>query len=324
MAAQGADVDVLVPRVYCPPLIRAIPKYANYGPDISLCEFPGLRSHKVPYIRPPGRWFNRWNGLAVYLAAKRTAMRLHQADPFDIVYATDLFPDGAAAVHLGRQLSIPATCLAIGMDVNVTAASTPGLRRHFTRVVQGLDGVLACGQSLADRIDQERSDKTLCVYGVVDLEKYSPVIDAGQMRDKLQLPRDKKIVLYAGYLWKQKGLFELIQAFEAVLSRIPDAMLLLCGEGEAEQELKAAAAETGAADAIRFAGPIDPEQVSEYMQASDLFVLPSHSEGMPNAVMEAMACAKPVVCTAVGGLPAAIGDCQGVWLVPPKDPSRPG
>lgn len=322
MAELGSEITVLVPRVYCPTIVKSLKKYANYGHRISLCEFAGLRLYSLPYIRLPGNWYNRWSGLAAYHATKQTALRLHRQCPFDVVYATDLFPDGDAAHRLGRRLRIPATCLATGIDVNVTATSNRQLERHFARVVKGLNGLLACGQSLATRINQERNDQALCVYGVVDLDRFSPVSDMGQVRHKLRLPMNKTIVLYMGYLALRKGLLDLIREFEVVLSRVPDALLLLCGHGEAEQEIRAAARASRAADAIRFGGAIDPDRVHEYMQASDLFVLASHSEGMPNVVMEAMACGKPVVCTAVGGLPSAIGDCEGVWLVPPRTPNR--
>ena len=73
---------------------------------------------------------------------------------------------------------------------------------------------------------------------------------------------------------------------------------------------------------IEMVGMVDPEQMHKWMQASDLLLLPSYEEGMPNAVMEAMACGLPVVATTVGGLPEAVGDCEGVILVPPRDVDR--
>jgi teichuronic acid biosynthesis glycosyltransferase TuaC len=93
----------------------------------------------------------------------------------------------------------------------------------------------------------------------------------------------------------------------------------MCGTGPEESALKALIQDKNIEDAIRMVGEVEPEQMSKWMQVSDLFVLASHTEGMPNVIMEAMACGVPVIATAVGGLPTAIGDCEGAILVPPKN-----
>jgi glycosyltransferase involved in cell wall biosynthesis len=98
-----------------------------------------------------------------------------------------------------------------------------------------------------------------------------------------------------------------------------DIMLVMCGSGPEESALKALIREKNIEDAVRMVGEVEPEQMSKWMKVSDLFVLATHTEGMPNVVMEVMACGVPVIATAVGGLPAAIGDCKGAILVPPKN-----
>ena len=76
-------------------------------------------------------------------------------------------------------------------------------------------------------------------------------------------------------------------------TKLPETHLVICGAGGEESKIKSAAAKSSVSDAIQFVGNVEPHRIHRYMQASDLFVLPSHSEGMPNAVMEAMACGLP-------------------------------
>jgi glycosyltransferase involved in cell wall biosynthesis len=313
----GAEITVMVPRVWCPGLARHFDRWKNHDHKCPLCRFEGIETFSIPYLRPPGNFYNRWSGLAAFRAMKNKALELHKSRKFDVIYATDFFPDGDAAVRLAKYLKLPAACLSIGVDVNITAHSSGIIHRHFVRTAKALDGTLACGQSVADRIKAVTGKNPLCVYGVLDLEEFSPVPDKIPARKDLGLPFDKTIALYAGYLTKRKGVFELLEVIYRVQQQCPDILLVICGAGPEETALRRLVREKGIEDMVRMAGEVEPERMSKWMQASDLFVLASHTEGMPNVVTEAMACGLPVVATAVGGLPGAIGDCDGALLVPP-------
>ncbi|MHC4324307.1 MAG: glycosyltransferase, partial [Planctomycetota bacterium] len=202
---------------------------------------------------------------------------------------------------------------------NITAKSSGTIYRHFARTAKALDGTLACGQSVADGIKEVTGKNPLCVYGVLDLEEFSPVLDKIPARKYLGLPTDKTIALYAGYLTRRKGVYELLNAAYRAQKKCPNLLLVMCGAGPEETVLRKLIREKAMEHKVRMAGEVEPERMNKWMQASDLFVLASHTEGMPNVVIEAMACGLPVVATAVGGLPGAIGDCDGAILVPPEN-----
>ena len=319
MHRLGADITVIVPVVWCPAFLRFFKRWQAYDHRRPLCKYDGLKTIPVPYIRPPGNWYNRWAGLVTFWAMRKKALELHKEREFDVIYATDLFPDGDAAVRLSRYLSLPAACLCIGVDVNVTAHSSNTIYRHFVRTVRALDGILACGKSVADGTDAVSGKRALCVYGVVDAEEFSPVRDKRALRSELRLPAGKVIALYAGYLQERKGIYEMLEVFCRIRETDRDILLCVCGTGAEEEKFRRLVHERGLEDVIRVVGEVHPEQMSKWMKASDLFVLATHTEGMPNAVMEAMACGLPVVTTEVGGLPEALGGCEGVILVPPRD-----
>jgi glycosyltransferase involved in cell wall biosynthesis len=315
----GAEITVIVPRVWCPGLLRHFDRWKNQDHKCPLCRFEGIETFSISYLRLPGNFYNRWSGLAAFQAMKNKALELHKSKKFDVIYATDFFPDGDAAVRTAQLLKIPATCLCIGVDVNITAQSSGIIYRHFVRTAKALDGTLACGQSVADGIKAVTGKSPLCVYGVLDLEEFSPVPDKIPVRKELGLPLDKTIALYAGYLTKRKGVYELIEAIHRVQKKCPDILLLMCGAGPEETALRRLIREKGIEHTVRMAGEVEPERMNKWMQASDMFVLASHTEGMPNVVTEATACGLPVVATAVGGLPDAIGDCDGAILVPSEN-----
>jgi glycosyltransferase involved in cell wall biosynthesis len=116
----------------------------------------------------------------------------------------------------------------------------------------------------------------------------------------------------------QKGQDVLLKAWRAVREQVPTARLILAGDGPQRLQLELLAADLGIADAIEFAGVVG--DLRELFAAADGFVLPSRYEGMPNALLEAMAAGMPCVATRVSGSEDIIIENESGLLVPPGDP----
>lgn len=108
-------------------------------------------------------------------------------------------------------------------------------------------------------------------------------------------------------------------AIEA-LAQLDDVRLIMVGAGSLEASLRSDAARLGVEDRVIFAGECEHKDVPRYLAASDLLLLPSRSEGQPNAVLEALSAQRPVVATSVGGVPELIEDGRQGALCAPEDP----
>jgi glycosyltransferase involved in cell wall biosynthesis len=140
-------------------------------------------------------------------------------------------------------------------------------------------------------------------------------------------PWPHRMVLYCGRIERDKGVIDLLNAFSAIASRATDLSLALLGEGRAMAEAKAMAEPLG--ERVVFLGARPLVEVPLWMAASTLVTLPSHAEGSPNVIREALACGRPVVGTAVGGIPELLSDGGGSAhalgaMVPAHDPPALG
>ncbi len=158
------------------------------------------------------------------------------------------------------------------------------------------------------------SERRFFIPNGVDTRRFVPASPAAKIatRAALGLP-NSPIVVYTGRLAPEKRVDLLVQVWPAVRQVHPDAQLLLLGAGPEEMALRQA----GHAG-IRFAGPT--HDVLPYLQAADLFALPSAREGLSVALLEAMSSGLAVVATAVGGNLELIRHGENGWLVPPNDP----
>jgi glycosyltransferase involved in cell wall biosynthesis len=151
----------------------------------------------------------------------------------------------------------------------------------------------------------------------VDTDRFSPRAADPEVRRNLGVSPDETLLISIGRLDTLKGHATLIEAFGLVAARRSNVRLALIGEGAEQASLEAQAAATGLDGRVTFLG--GRADVVPYLRAADVFVLASNTEGMPGAVLEAMAVGLPVVATAVGGTPEVVVDGQTGVLVPPRD-----
>ena len=128
----------------------------------------------------------------------------------------------------------------------------------------------------------------------------------------------RNVVLFLGRIEPAKGIPELLDAFAGLRPGVPDALLVCAGEGDIEAAERQAR-RLGLGDAVRFPGWIDGEEKRAWLARAALFVLPSHAEGLPMSLLEAMAAGLPVVASAVGGIPDVVHDGVNGYLVAPGD-----
>lgn len=149
----------------------------------------------------------------------------------------------------------------------------------------------------------------------VDIERFSPVTKSVKkmLREELKLP-DGNIVIYTGRLESGKGLEILLNSWREVSNQFPKAYLVIIGEGSLIHELMQMN-RSSAGGQVYFLGKTDG--ISRYVQAADIFVLPSLAEGLSNALLEAMSCGLAVVATNIGGTREIIIDNDNGLLVEP-------
>src|SRR6266852_6782237 len=128
------------------------------------------------------------------------------------------------------------------------------------------------------------------------------------------------MILAVGRLSKEKAQIVLLRAFKNLSETHGEinARLVIVGDGPEREPLEAAAASLGLSDRVVFTGQVNNVQV--YFAAADVLVNPSHSEGSPYVLLEAMAAGLPIVATAVGGVPEMVENNETALLVPASDP----
>lgn len=208
-----------------------------------------------------------------------------------------------ATVHSSRVRSVE--------DVALVAELTPSM-----------DRLIVPSHSIQHKVSAEGRDgaRFAVIPNGVDLSRFASPLPSCTMRDELGIPRDAHLLGVVARLEPEKGHRHLIEAMPAILAASPDAWLAIIGEGSQADALKAQAASLGDAAARRVVFTGRRDDISALTADLTIAVLPSLREAQGISILEAMARRRPVVASAVGGIPEVITDGVDGLLVPPADP----
>jgi teichuronic acid biosynthesis glycosyltransferase TuaC len=256
--------------------------------------------------------------LAGQLALSTGATLQRQPRP-DLVLAYWADPDGTVAQAWARRLGVPFALIVGGSDVLVLG-QTGARRQRILSTLAGADLVLAVGSAIRDAVQVAGIDPariTLLRRGV-DHRVFTPG-PSQVARAELGLPADRPILLSVGRWVPVKALDILLSAIATPALRVAKPLLVLVGGGADEAALRELASSLGVDADIVWAGPVAHSELPRYFRAADLQVLSSRSEGIPNVLLEGLACGLPFVATAVGGIPTLVRHGHEHVLVPPGD-----
>lgn len=214
--------------------------------------------------------------------------------PFDAIDAEFFFPDGPAAIALGRRFGVPVSIKARGADIHHWGhGPTAGQVLAAGRAAHGLLAVSTAMR--ADMIALGLPGERIRVHHTgVDLARFSPV-DRGAAKAALGVAGP--LIVSVGALIERKGHHIVVEAMAA----LPDATLLIAGEGPERRALERRIAALGLMDRVRLLGSVPHGDLPALVAAADVMALASASEGLANAWVEALACGTPVVITEAGG-----------------------
>ena len=303
---EGVIVQAVVPVPWTER--RGAPATTDHGYPVHYVPF-----WFVPRIAPLA--LARQLGWSAGPALHRAATR---SDVF-LGYWAD--PDGTALAKVARKAGLPMVQMVGGSDVLLLAAD-PARGQRIVETLHAADKVLTIGAQLQRvLIDQGVPAAKIEVFRRgVDRRRFSPG-DQAAARQALGLPPERKVLLWVGRMVPVKGLDILLRA----MARDPLAgaapLLVLVGDGPERPALEREAQRSLPEGAVRFVGSVTHSELVAWYRAADLMVLPSRSEGVPNVLLEALACGTGFVASDVGSVRELASD-PTLDLVPPGDPDR--
>lgn len=278
-------------------------------------------------VRHPTFWyspgvFKALDGLFLFFSTLRAVVLVRREFAFDLIDAHFTFPEGFAAILLGRWFNCPVTITLRGTLIPLSVYQVR--RRIMAWTLRRATRLIAVAHPLAEhavRLGADPSRITVIPNGV-NGDTFAP-LDRAVARARLGLSPDRPLVVSVGHLSPRKGFQRVLAALPDLLRDLPDLSFAIVGGAGAErsnaEDLRRTVRDAQLEQHVIFTGSQPPATVALWLNAADIFVLATDYEGCPNAVLEAMACGRPVVVSKVGEVERMVPAFAGLLVDDPDD-----
>lgn len=307
---DDVEITVISPQALPPWPLSRHPRYRALAKLPFRETWRGLDVYRPHFLHLPGLG-NHLQPKLMVRAIWPLIERLYLARPFDLIDAEFFYPDGPAARELARRLAIPYSVKARGADIHHWG-SDPKTREQVLHAGLEAAGLLAVSAAMkSDMVALGMAEEKITVhYTGCDQRRFAPRADDG-LRAELGISGPMLITVGALIARKRQDL--VIEALPA----LPGATLVLAGAGEQESSYRALAQKLGVEARVIFAGALPHDDLPRWLAAADIMVLPSRSEGLANAWVEALACGTPIVISDAGGAGELLTDPVAGRIVQP-------
>jgi len=318
--AKYCEIEVVAPVPYFPP-IGIFKKWYKFSQIKNRENIEGLKTcHPRFFVTPKvGMLFY---GFFMFLSVFTTVKQIKKGFNFDLIDAHYIYPDGFAAVLLGKVFKKPVVVSARGTDINLYPFF-PFIRKQIIYTMKNAKKIISVCEALKDKMISlgVQKDKIEVIPNGVDTKKFK-VISQLKSRTNLELPIDRKILLSVGCLVKHKGFQRLIGALDIIKKgwdKHKPPFLVIVGDGPYRTKLELKIKQLRLENDTALVGVKPHADLYKWFNAADLFCLASSREGWPNVLLEALACGVPVVATRVDGIPEIIYSEEYGFLVDNQD-----
>ena len=316
------EVRVLAPAPWVPPWLIGPTKWRDYRERIPLRQvLDGIAVERPRYLVLPRRILYGWSGHFMTLALRGTVKNIIRKFTPDIVHAYSLVPDGYAAVQLSSQFGVPTVCTSYGDDANSYPQRVWRYRHAARRAIEQSQAVIAVSKPLAQvlcSLGTPRNGPYVVSFGV-NTEIFRPRhAERESLRRERGISPDAKVLIYLGWIHRNKGVFELIDALSRLVTLQREILLVMVGGGPDHAALSARIASRDLEQYVRLVGFVPDDEVARWLNLSDVFVLPSYAEGTPSALLEAMSSGLVSVATRIGGIPDVMPPDESCRLCEPR------